>query len=131
MSDVGAPFTYTVVSINGEAYAFKQPFQTIAEIKKVVPKALRDQTSYWRVWILDADGQKVVMGTRSGYNATGRSWVWADAQVAIEHYHAGETGHYQEADSGVVTGAELEDIITRHVRDEYQPHEMRLGRWEI
>lgn len=126
-------YTYVVVSINGGEYPQKQPFQTLAGVKKAVPKALTDQTCYWRVWVLDEQGRKVLMGTRSGYNATGRGWVWADAERAEEHYHAGEPGHYQEADSGVVTQSELTDIISRHTSwpGIYEPWEIRMGRWEI
>jgi hypothetical protein len=131
MSDAGAPFTYVVVSINGGEYPQKQPFQTLAGVRKAVPGILRDQTSYWRVWVLDQGGRRVLMGTRSGYNATGNSWVWADAQRAEEAYHAGDPGHYQEADSGVVTSPELEAIVTRHVQGTYRRHEINLGRYEI
>jgi hypothetical protein len=36
-----------------------------------------------------------------------------------------------EADSGVVTQDELDEIITRHIQGVYRRHEMRLGRYEI
>lgn len=38
---------------------------------------------------------------------------------------------YIEADSGVVTDAELDEITYRHVWGVWLPHEMRLSKWEI
>lgn len=38
---------------------------------------------------------------------------------------------YTEADSGVVTQPELEEIIERHNQGLYEPWELQLGKWEI
>lgn len=37
----------------------------------------------------------------------------------------------READSGVVTQPELDEIIVRHLLGYWAPWEMRLGKWEI
>ncbi len=39
--------------------------------------------------------------------------------------------HIQEADTGVVTPAELEDITDRHNAGIYEPWELNLEKWEI
>lgn len=37
----------------------------------------------------------------------------------------------RQADSGIVTDAELTEITQRHIRGDWQQHEMHLSWWEI
>lgn len=52
-------------------------FDSQAAAETYVRQELRDLSSIWRVRVLDPAGQVVRLAVRSGYNATGRSWIWA------------------------------------------------------
>lgn len=69
-------FGVTTVSINGGESTWPERFDTIAAAKREVRYMTRGVTSVWRVWITGPGGARVVMGTRGGYNATGKGWVW-------------------------------------------------------
>lgn len=69
-------FGVTTVSINGGESTWPERFDTIAAAKREVRYMTRGVTSVWRVWITGPGGARVVMGTRDGYNATGKGWVW-------------------------------------------------------
>lgn len=69
-------FGVTTVSINGGESRWPERFDTIAAAKREVRYMTRGVTSTWRVWITGPGGARVVMGTRGGYNATGKGWIW-------------------------------------------------------
>lgn len=57
-------------------------FRTMANVRGHVARELRGLSSYWRVSVLDADGNVVGTGTRAGRNGTGNRWVW-DGAAAV------------------------------------------------
>lgn len=69
-------FGVTTVSVNGGESRWPERFDTVAAAKREVRYMTRGVTSTWRVWITGPEGTRVAVGTRGGYNATGKGWVW-------------------------------------------------------
>lgn len=69
-------FKVVVVSVNGGESTGQQEFVNPPLAQAHVERELRGLTSYWRVWIENSDGERVVRGTRSGPNGTGNNWEW-------------------------------------------------------
>lgn len=81
-------FTVTCVSVRcavnpatGEVFEdpVGGPFGSIAEAQQAVREALNGLSSYWRVYLYDAEGTRAMRGTRSdvgGGTANGKRWIW-------------------------------------------------------
>lgn len=66
--------TYVSVRCDGEDPVGRK-FTSLSEAQKYVRESFIGLEVYWRVYIYEA-GNKVMMGTRSGKNATGKRWIW-------------------------------------------------------
>jgi hypothetical protein len=74
---MNGPYTITYVSVrDARENRINEEFTTVTDAQKYVRREFRDLPVYWRVWIYDSDGCKVITGTRSGYNSTGKRWIF-------------------------------------------------------
>jgi hypothetical protein len=69
-------YTLTIVSVNGGEYPSSGTFATVEDAQKYIPRSFRGLSCYWRVWIRDSNGNRVVMCTRAGPKGTGERWVF-------------------------------------------------------
>lgn len=70
-------FRLLLSSVRGDDYPGSDTFASVAEARAHVRRELTSTTSVWRVRVLDSSGEVVRIAVRSGYNASGRSWIWA------------------------------------------------------
>jgi hypothetical protein len=83
-------FTMTCVSVRcavnpatGSVYEdpanHGRPFSSITEAQRYVRETMADLSSYWRVYLYDADGNRAMRGTRSDVGqgrANGKRFIW-------------------------------------------------------
>jgi hypothetical protein len=78
-----AQFRLLYSSVRGDDFPGSDTFASLAEAEAHVRRELTSLSSIWRVRVLDAAGQVVRLAVRSGYNASGRGWVWATPLSAL------------------------------------------------
>lgn len=65
--------TYTSVRCDGD-FPSKTEFATVDDAKRHIRQ--KTPSVYWQAFILDSAGNRVVRGVRSGYNTTGKRWIF-------------------------------------------------------
>jgi hypothetical protein len=71
-----AGFTLLLSFIRGEEPG-STTFDSQQAAETYVRQELRDLSSIWRVRVLNPAGETVRLAVRSGYNASGKGWIWA------------------------------------------------------
>lgn len=71
-----AEFSLLLTSVRGGESPGSGRFASIAEARSHVRRELTPLTSIWQVWVLNAAGERVARGYRSGRGGTGKRWIW-------------------------------------------------------
>lgn len=109
-------------------------FKTVQNARGYVRRELNGISSYCRAEVIDADGVTVAVGVRSGFNGTGRRFVWTDvepvrdengqpvlwstSEVIDGHTYTGEITRHHFAGHGIVDG---QYRWTVRFENEYRP----------